>query len=157
MPTPSTIQDLFLHVCRLYPIDLRVMVQRRKSSPWVVTGKLAQVAGKGYIITNIARSKGTVILVETAIQRSAVNKVSRRAILAQIDKIALSGAEQLSSVYKKGYDKPGDQLVFCLLICLKPLFGFYFIGDDAENPSLRQRGQRVCDPSGNGFLSSQQK
>ncbi|GEC92026.1 hypothetical protein DES34_106257 [Brevibacillus brevis] len=36
--------------------DVRVMVQRRSGSPWVVTGMLAKVAGRSYIITNVKRS-----------------------------------------------------------------------------------------------------
>ncbi|MEB3102904.1 YheC/YheD family protein [Ferviditalea candida] len=52
------------------PFDVRVMVQRkRNSSVWVVTGKLAKIAGPGYIITNTARSKGRVEQLATAIRK----------------------------------------------------------------------------------------
>lgn len=81
------------------PFDLRVMAQRRKHSNWGVTGKLAKVAGKGYIVTNIARSKGTVIPVESAIQRSALKGSSQKALLSKIDTVALRAAKRLSQSY----------------------------------------------------------
>jgi hypothetical protein len=55
------------------PFDMRVIVQRKKySDSWRVTGKVAKVAGNGYIVTNITRSKGTLLSVETAIEKSSL-------------------------------------------------------------------------------------
>src|SRR5690606_24434418 len=39
--------------------DIRVMVQRKKGTDWQVTGVMGKIAGPGYFITNLARSKGT--------------------------------------------------------------------------------------------------
>ncbi|WP_199614217.1 YheC/YheD family protein [Paenibacillus alkalitolerans] len=82
------------------PFDLRVMVQKRTGSPWKVTGKLAKVAGKGYIITNVARSRGKVLPVETALRLSNITKRNNSVLLPQIDRIALSAANRLGNFYR---------------------------------------------------------
>ena len=46
------------------------MVQRHPNSEWQVTGMLAKVAGKGFIVTNIRRSGGKVVTVENALEHS---------------------------------------------------------------------------------------
>jgi hypothetical protein len=81
------------------PFDLRVMVQRLRNSPWEVTGKLAKIAGKGYIITNMRRSHGTLLPVEKAIYRSQLKRLSTNALLSHIDQIALLTANQLGKYY----------------------------------------------------------
>lgn len=81
------------------PYDLRVMVQRRPKSSWQVTGKLAKVAGKGFIITNMRRSNGRILPVQTAINRSVLKRISTRNLLSTIDRVALSTAEQLKRYY----------------------------------------------------------
>lgn len=84
------------------PFDLRVMVQRKsvKSSKWKVTGKLAKAAGKGYFITNVRRSRGRVLSVRTALQKSDIPKVSVEKILREVDRIALKSAKKFSKSYK---------------------------------------------------------
>jgi uncharacterized circularly permuted ATP-grasp superfamily protein len=87
------------------PFDLRVMVQRRKtsSSKWKVTGRLAKVAGKGYLITNVQRSHGKVMGAESALRASDVkgNSASRRGrILKEVDRVSLVGAKALSRKYR---------------------------------------------------------
>ena len=96
------------------PLDFRVMVQRRKS--WKVTGKLAKIAGKGYIITNVARSKGYVLPAGTALKR-ALSLKSRAAkpIESRLEAVALRAAKRLNSRFSwirtvgldMGVDKDG--------------------------------------------------
>ncbi len=86
------------------PFDLRVMVQRRKnSSKWKVTGKLAKVAGKGYIITNVQRSQGKVMGVKSALRASDLRRNSasrRRRILKEVDRVSRVGAKTLRRHYR---------------------------------------------------------
>jgi len=82
------------------PFDLRVMVQRKNtSSAWIVTGKLAKVAGKGFIVTNIKRSHGKVTTVESAIARAKLS-AKKADLLGQIDKLALQTAAHLGQHYR---------------------------------------------------------
>lgn len=81
------------------PFDVRVMVQRHKGSPWVVTGMLAKVAGRGYIITNIKRSGGRVLPLRTAIERSTISWISPDAVIESLSSIALLAAETLATYY----------------------------------------------------------
>lgn len=79
------------------PVDIRVMVQRRKDTPWTVTGHLAKVAGKGYIITNIARGKGSVFPVQKAIALSTAKGVSPGMVVKRMCDLSLRGAQRLGS------------------------------------------------------------
>jgi YheC/D like ATP-grasp len=81
--------------------DVRVMVQRRSGSPWVVTGMLAKVAGRGYIITNVKRSKGRVLPIRSAIQRSSIRGASASAIIARLRRIAILAANRLARYYAR--------------------------------------------------------
>jgi len=83
------------------PFDLRVMVQRRstKSSKWEVTGKLAKVAGKGYIITNVRRSNGKVVSASKAIRSSDITGASTSRILEEVDRISRISAKRLGKYY----------------------------------------------------------
>jgi glutathione synthase/RimK-type ligase-like ATP-grasp enzyme len=82
------------------PFDIRVMVQRKKSSPWEVTGKLAKIAGRGWLVTNALRSHGSVVPVETALQRSSEALHAAKArIDADLDRVSLQIAERLSRSY----------------------------------------------------------
>ncbi|KRE98354.1 hypothetical protein ASG89_04905 [Paenibacillus sp. Soil766] len=82
------------------PFDLRVMVQRHTKSEWQVTGMLAKVAGKGYIITNIRRSGGRVVTVEKAIQGSELQDMQTSALLAELRSVALQTANQIGPSYR---------------------------------------------------------
>ncbi|MDQ0339013.1 hypothetical protein J2S00_001799 [Caldalkalibacillus uzonensis] len=91
------------------PIDFRVIVQRRNlDEPWTVTAKVVKVAGKGYIVTNHARSKGTILTVEEAIQKSPLKKLCQEELLFNIDRIALLASQELTRHYPYhriyGYD-----------------------------------------------------
>ncbi|OPH60734.1 hypothetical protein BC351_16170 [Paenibacillus ferrarius] len=93
------------------PFDLRVMVQRRPGSSWQVTGKLAKVAGNGFIVTNIRLSGGKVVTVEQALKQSELSSINTNDFLAQLDKVALLSAEQLSLSYH-GVDTMGIDMAF---------------------------------------------
>lgn len=93
-------QRVQLAEIRNRPFDIRVMVQRKKSSDsWKVTGKVAKVAGKGYIVTNNERSKGTLLTVESAIQKSSLKHLSEKSILSEIKRVALLSAQRLTDRY----------------------------------------------------------
>lgn len=79
--------------------DVRVMVQKRSGSPWAVTGILAKVAGRGYIITNVKRSKGRVLPIRSAIQRSSIRGASTSTIIARLRRIAILAAKRLARYY----------------------------------------------------------
>lgn len=82
------------------PFDIRVMVQRNKNSKWVITGKLAKIAGAGYIITNVARSKGRVSPLSAAISNSNIRGMSTRGMLNKIDQISLKAANHFERYYR---------------------------------------------------------
>ncbi|MFC4077601.1 YheC/YheD family protein [Salinithrix halophila] len=77
------------------PVDIRVMVQRKKGSPWQVTGHLAKVAGQGYIVTNIARSGGKVLPVHRAITLSSAKGISPNRAVRDLCDTALRAAQRL--------------------------------------------------------------
>ncbi|WP_018757264.1 YheC/YheD family protein [Paenibacillus terrigena] len=98
------------------PFDLRVIVQRKRNSKkWKVTGKVAKVAGKGYIVTNITRSGGTVRKVRTAIRQSSLQPSKKRNLLPAINRLAVTTASRLKQIYPSqriygldmGVDKSG--------------------------------------------------
>lgn len=80
------------------PFDVRVMVQRTRSSqPWQVTGWLAKLAGPGYVVTNVARSRGSVLSLQNAILRSGIPKSPD--LLSELRKVALAVASCLGKAY----------------------------------------------------------
>jgi glutathione synthase/RimK-type ligase-like ATP-grasp enzyme len=82
------------------PFDLRVIIQRRKNSDsWKVTGKVAKVAGRGYIVSNNSRSKGDLLEVLDAFKRSTIKHLDLESLQAEIDKIALLAAETLAAYF----------------------------------------------------------
>jgi hypothetical protein len=82
------------------PFDLRVIIQRRSGSNiWTVTAKVAKVAGKGYIVSNNTRSKGVLLPVLTAFQRSTIKHLSPQALLSNIDRIALLSTQRLATYF----------------------------------------------------------
>lgn len=84
------------------PFDIRVMVQRKRgSSHWQVTGKLAKIAGPGYLITNTARSGGKVTTVSSAIRRSKISARHPVQIQHQINWISRLCARKLRKRYPK--------------------------------------------------------
>jgi glutathione synthase/RimK-type ligase-like ATP-grasp enzyme len=83
------------------PFDVRVIVQRRRNtSEWKVTAEVAKVAGKGYIVTNNTRSKGTLLSIQTGILKSSLN-LSRKSVLSDIHRVALLAAKRLIAYYPR--------------------------------------------------------
>ncbi|MGD8189341.1 YheC/YheD family protein [Brevibacillus ginsengisoli] len=82
------------------PFDIRVIVQRRSvSKEWNVTGIVTKVAGQGYIVTNITRSKGTLLSIGTALHRSSLSGHSRELLISRIKRLALLTAKRLGKIY----------------------------------------------------------
>ncbi|WP_233713415.1 YheC/YheD family protein [Lederbergia citri] len=93
------------------PIDIRVIVQRkRNSSEWIVTGKLAKIARDGFIITSAAKE---LVPVEEAIERSSLNSQLIQKLIFELDQVSLNTARQLEKYYTKsrliGLDMGIDQ------------------------------------------------
>src|SRR5690625_3607713 len=85
------------------PFDLRVMVQRKKDSSWTVTSILAKIAGSGYFITNLVRSKGRALPLTAAIRRSNISNrrdASIRRIEYQIRRLALKVVDRMQKHYR---------------------------------------------------------
>jgi glutathione synthase/RimK-type ligase-like ATP-grasp enzyme len=82
------------------PFDMRVIIQRKRNSKkWIITGKIAKVVGKGYIVSNITRSKGTLLPVQTAIARSPLKRHSLKSLQSSIDRVGLLSARRLSKLF----------------------------------------------------------
>ncbi|WP_311080748.1 YheC/YheD family protein [Paenibacillus polymyxa] len=82
------------------PFDMRVIIQRRiNSSVWVVTGKVIKVAGKGYIVSNNTRSKGTLHHFKSGIRQSSIRHLSARALESRINRVSIRSAKRLSTFF----------------------------------------------------------
>lgn len=79
------------------PFDVRVMVQRKRTSgsKWKVTAKLVRIAGRGYWITNTARSKGRVTTFTDAIRRSDIREAGAGGLESRIDRLCLRAVRRL--------------------------------------------------------------
>lgn len=98
-PKPYLLQPL-IQLGRIdgRPFDVRVMVQRTSSkSVWVMTGWVAKLAGPGYVVTNVARSRGKVLPLKTAIRLSNVSAPEQ--LLDEISEVALAAASVLGKAY----------------------------------------------------------
>jgi glutathione synthase/RimK-type ligase-like ATP-grasp enzyme len=83
------------------PFDIRAIVQRkRNSSSWKVTGKVAKIAGKGYIVSNISKSKGTVMPLKIALKKSSIKHLSTKTLESKIKKVARRTAKRLAYFFK---------------------------------------------------------
>lgn len=73
--------------------DARVMVQREdRNSEWEITAKVAKIAAKKFIVTNVARS---ILLLEEALGKSSI-KIKP---LSKIDKVCMICAQNLGKYY----------------------------------------------------------
>ncbi len=82
------------------PFDMRVIVQRKTNSThWVVTAKVAKVAGNGYIVSNIERSKGTILPVGTALRYSSLKGHSPHLLQKNLDRVALQSVFRLRELF----------------------------------------------------------
>ncbi len=72
------------------PFDIRVMVQRTsRDKPWHVTGMLAKVAGRNYVITNVRRSRGRVVPFSSVVKSTAVKQRINSLALATANRLAV--------------------------------------------------------------------
>ncbi|MGG4442081.1 YheC/YheD family protein [Brevibacillus fortis] len=80
------------------PFDVRVMIQRRnRKESWVITGWCAKLAGPGFVVTNVARSRGKVLPVRTAIKLSDIEAGPH--LLSEIRMVAAAAAHRLGRAY----------------------------------------------------------
>lgn len=92
------------------PFDVRVMVQRRRRarSRWKVTAKMVRIAGRGFLITNTARSGGRVTTFPAAIRRSNIEHPDTGALEHRINRLCLRSVRRLhghcSSLHTVGFD-----------------------------------------------------
>ncbi|KAA1189418.1 hypothetical protein PAENI_06950 [Paenibacillus sp. B2(2019)] len=79
------------------PFDIRIMVQRQKSSSstWIVTGSYAKVAAHGYLVTNVASR--TIPVLEAL----KLARIGDRSLLVKAEQIALLAATRLGERYPK--------------------------------------------------------
>lgn len=103
------------------PFDLRVIVQRKKKSKkWKVTAKIAKVAGRGFIVSNITRSNGTLLPVRTAVKMSSIHQRSYKTIRSRINRVTLRSAKRLSTLFRShriyGLDVGLDQNGYAWII-----------------------------------------
>lgn len=94
-------------------IDFRVIVQRKSyEDPWDVTAMVVKVAGKGYVVTNIARSGGEILYVEEAVKRSDLT-ISPYTLKAALEDITIKASKCLAKFYSKqrifGFDMGVDK------------------------------------------------
>ncbi|MEH7343293.1 YheC/YheD family protein [Bacillus sp. JJ1532] len=130
------------------PFDMRVITQRyNDSNTWFVTGKVAKVAGKGFIVTNNELSGGSVLHVKQAIQNSHLTNSPDKIdfLLSEIDRVALLGTNCLAGYYKEkcifGFDIGIDQLGHIWIIegnSRPSLSHFYKLGDKATYRTIRE-------------------
>ncbi|MFB0844203.1 YheC/YheD family protein [Paenibacillus oleatilyticus] len=84
------------------PFDMRVIIQRKEySSKWKVTAKIAKVAGRGYIVSNNERSKGRLLPVKKAIQKSTIKHLSSQRLQWKMDRVSLRAARRLSVLFPR--------------------------------------------------------
>lgn len=117
--------------------DLRVLVQRKNLTDrnWVVTGKLAKVAAKGFVISNAAKE---VIPIEQAIEKSSVESINIGQVIQEIDQLALDTAHYLQDFYTKsrwmGLDLGVDQhgKIWIIEVNLRPSIEMFKLLNDPE-------------------------
>lgn len=85
------------------PIDIRVIVQKQKNSnDWVVTGKVAKLAGKGFFVTNNTISGGSVLPIAEAIKKSNIHILDEdiEKLVSEIERITLLTTNTLETLYQ---------------------------------------------------------
>jgi len=81
-----------------HPFDIRVVVQKQKNgNGWVVTGKVAKLAGKGFFVTNNALSRGSALPVTEAIEASNIHKSYKdsKELVSELERIVLIAVKTL--------------------------------------------------------------
>lgn len=81
------------------PFDIRVMVQReRPGGPWLYSGMVAKIAGKGSVVTNVALSRGSVMEVPQALMKGLNCKKARaQAICRQLQDLSHTAANHFDT------------------------------------------------------------
>ncbi|MDQ8739113.1 YheC/YheD family protein [Paenibacillus sp. LHD-38] len=78
------------------PFDIKVLVQRKKQLSWKVSGMLAVVAERDYVVTNVSR---TILPIKKAIAQTLLKPTPTKKLLKSIIKVCLLAAKQLSDYY----------------------------------------------------------
>lgn len=81
------------------PFDMRVVVQRRPSSPWRMTGMAARLAHPAKVVTNGSQG-GTIYTVE-GLLRKRTTKGKAATVIGQMKKIGLLTAKTLNGVFSE--------------------------------------------------------
>lgn len=81
------------------PFDIRVMIQRRRGTPWRITGVLAKVAGPGFVVTNIKRSGGKVLPFYAAVKQSNITEEASVDLVSRVKQVALRVAARLAKSF----------------------------------------------------------
>lgn len=80
-----------------FPFDIRVMVQRKKNdSEWVITGKLAKVAAKGFVTTNAAMK---LLSIAEVMNKLNVTKLPINKLEQEINHVSLLLVKHLHSYF----------------------------------------------------------
>lgn len=83
------------------PFDIRVMVQKNSHGQWEITGKLAKIAGPMHVVSNVHRSRGKIVPLEYAVEKSLTNPhVNYQSIANKLDQICLTAAKTLNKYYR---------------------------------------------------------
>lgn len=83
------------------PVDMRLIVQKRRPGTWHVTGKVAKIAGDGYFITNTVTTKGEVLPIAQALSQMSLNIPKRGMIESQLENSAVHIAKVLDKMFDR--------------------------------------------------------
>lgn len=136
------------------PFDIRVIVQKQKNSNnWVVTGKVAKLAGQGFFVTNNQLSSGTVLPVAEAIEASNIYKAGGdgEKLVLELERIALLATKTLEPLYKGhriyGFDMgiDSDGHIWIIEANLRPSLSHFFkLQDKTMYRTIKKmRGGRI--------------
>ncbi|GHH99690.1 YheC/YheD family protein [Neobacillus kokaensis] len=84
-----------------YPFDIRVVVQRPiNANEWVVTGKVAKLAGNGFFVTNTALSRGSLLPIAEAIKASNIHTSDENSekLISELERITLLAVKSLEEL-----------------------------------------------------------
>jgi hypothetical protein len=95
------------------PFDIRVMMMRDTDRRWTAVGMTAKVAGSGSVITNVARGKGYVLPVETALRRSLGltdgEIAAKKQEMVRLAAMCTSVCDRVRREWQIGYDLAVDR------------------------------------------------
>lgn len=128
------------------PFDIRVMMQRTSpGGEWKYSGMLAKVAGPASVVTNVALSKGYVLTVEDALQKSLgwSNRQIEQCIgeLKRLGGIAAKHFDSYQKYRELGFDVAVDEQGKIWLIEENTAPSHPLFRHLKQNPSMYQRIQ----------------